>query len=117
MSWPGGEAHFCPGCGGERTFNPRYPWHFCASCLSRATDGDGRAIEFSNAAFSGGLIYRLAGTKGWSEDVGMVRCLIGGRPVVVQEAHMGGVVAQPLTLWPLEGHEGRILDLSRPGRT
>jgi hypothetical protein len=112
VSGTGEGSHFCPGCGRERAFNPRYPWHLCAACLARATDGDGRAVEFSNASFSGGLIYRLAGTKDWSEDVGLVRCLIGGRPVLVQEAHMGGVVAQPLTRWPLEGHETRICDLA-----
>lgn len=30
-------------------------------------------------------------------------CLVAGRRVLVQEARMGGVVAQPLTDWPPQG--------------
>ena len=111
MSPARAKAHFCPACSHERSFNPRYPWHFCGHCLRRATDGDGRPVKLSNAGISGGPIYRSAGDATWSEDVGVVRCLMASRHVLVQETHMGGVVAQPLTLWSLEGSEGRIKDL------
>lgn len=86
--------HHCPSCGAERAFSPRYPWHLCGGCLGTATDAGGRRLEFTNASFSGGLLWRHEGGA-WSEDLPGVLCLVRGRPVVVREAHMGGVVAQP----------------------
>lgn len=102
-------GHFCPGCGSPQRSSPRYPWHFCQSCLDTATDGAGARLAFANASLSGGLVWRRAGGD-WQEALA-VRCLIAGRPVLVTEARFGGVVAEPILNGPFPG---RITDLVTP---
>ena len=43
----------------------RYPDHVCAACVERATDGDGRGLEFFNPDLLGGFAaaYRDTGER------------------------------------------------------
>lgn len=112
MSSSNAETSTCPGCGVEVWTVPRYPSYYCPECVARATDGEGRAIMFTNASRSGGLLYSTGGD--WSEEQRAVICLIDASPVVVQEARFGGVVAQPLAE-PPDGAIDLRRDLREPG--
>ncbi|HHI69823.1 MAG TPA: ADP-ribosylglycohydrolase [Rhodobacteraceae bacterium] len=101
--------HNCPGCGTAQTSVPRYPWYFCQACLKLAEDEAGNRLEFSNAGMSGGLVWRYTDDKSWRE-AGAVACLIKGRPVMVQEARFGGIVAEPLREGRFHDH-GNLTDL------
>lgn len=86
--------HFCPGCGERLSAYPRYPWYFCNGCLASVTDAWGRQVEFANANLTGGFAWRLAGGGAWTEAA-EYRGFVRGRPVVVAEAYMGGIVVLP----------------------
>jgi hypothetical protein len=89
--------HHCPGCGVPLRHNPRYPWHFCIACIDKAEDCEGRRLRFFNLSFSGGLGWSYADDPSVVDDRSLgVVCLILGRPVMVSEAYLGGIVAQPL---------------------
>lgn len=87
--------HHCPSCGTPQRAFERYPWYFCQVCLKLAEDGVGNRLEFANASLSGGLKWRLVGDEAWSDAITVI-CQIKTRPVTVQEARFGGVVAEPL---------------------
>ena len=110
--------HFCPGCGKALPFYPRYPWYFCEGCLTEAEDGDGYRLEFANVGLSGGFQWRRAGSPDWQVD-GELCCLLRGRPVVVGEARMGGIVAQPIdssAVWASPDPDRRLRDVTRRQR-
>lgn len=91
---PADPDHFCPGCGVKRTFYPRYPWHFCNDCCESAVDQKGRNIACFNTHVSGGFGFSLRGRRGRYTCSGII-ALINQRPVLITEAYMGGIVAQP----------------------
>ena len=62
----------------------------------KVTDREGRPVRFENASVSGGLRWRYADEEKWS-DCRRAGVLLHGRPVLVTEARMGGVVVQPVT--------------------
>jgi hypothetical protein len=87
--------HFCPGCGKQLSFGPRNPWYFCGSCISKATDANGQAIQFIGMGAE--WCYRENhGPDAHDRSAIGVICLISGRPVIVQEARQGGQVAEPV---------------------
>jgi hypothetical protein len=95
------------------TFNPRYPWHFCGTCLDRTADVEGRRLVFGNLSLSGGLAWAWADDlEHRSKEVPGVVCLIDARPVIVSEARFGGVVAEPLTAGM---RTGNAVDLASKG--
>lgn len=102
--------HHCPGCGKLIPYFARYPWYFCQGCLATATDGDGRALEFTQEGPAGGFAWRRKGEEDWHE-AGSVACLIKGRPVIVGEAMFGGVLAEPLHTGPFEYRAHNLVDL------
>lgn len=88
--------HYCPVCGKPQAVSLRYPWHICGECLPLTQDSHGRSVEFFNVGPSGGLQWRYVGeSKEALQICSAVLCLIRGRPVLVTEAHFGGIVAQP----------------------
>jgi len=87
--------HHCPGCGTPQRAFERYPWYFCQDCLALAEDGTGNRLKFGNASASGGLVWQQVGGADWTVAI-TVFCRIKARPVMVNEARFGGVVAEPL---------------------
>lgn len=79
--------------------------------MELASDHAGTRLEFANVSPSGGLIWRYQGEKDW-RDAGAVACRINDRPVMVQEARFGGVLAEPLREGEFNDHIN-IIDLRR----
>lgn len=108
--------HFCPGCGVERTFYARYPWHFCVDCCRTAVDGEGRKIHTFNTDLSGGFGFRIEGET-QSYSCGGVLAKINHRPVLIRDAYMGGIVAQPWTTSLTAGTPNRTHNSLLPNAT
>lgn len=98
----------CPVCGSEVRPSARYPWHLCGECATQVVDSDGRRLRFGNQSLSGGLQWAYADDETWHGADGGVVGLVHGRPVLVSEAHMGGIVVQPIP-HPLERRTGHDL--------
>ena len=83
------DDHLCPICGKAGERSPRYPKYICVECAHCAVDENGRALKFSNVAFSGGFEARYV-------DNGEIRdshiCYVDGVLCYADEAHMGGIV-------------------------
>ena len=106
-------SHFCPGCGTPQKAFLRYPWYLCQTCIDKAVDGAGRALEFTELTLNGGFAFRYAGEgeDAWRPCFSVV-ALVSDRPVRIDEARFGGIVAEPIPNRPLADAE-RICDLSR----
>ncbi len=87
------EHQYCPLCHAKVAQSPRYPRYLCNSCAAKATDENGRPLKFYNESFSGGFIAEYADT---GEGLDSHICFIDGLKCWADEAHMGGIVIQPL---------------------
>lgn len=85
----------CPICAAPLEASPRYPRVVCLACHARAVDETGRRVAFFNESFSGGLLGEYVDTR---EPYRLSLCFIDGVRCKAQEAHMGGVVIQVLSL-------------------
>ena len=104
----GDDTHFCAACGAECRAFARYPWHMCQDCCEQAVDHAGRKLNFANESVGGGFVFSIEGVEGLYACAGVL-CKIRGRPVRVQEARFGGVVAEPWTGQPASAD--RLVDL------
>lgn len=86
-------AQTCPICRTEVTPSARYPRYLCRDCMGRATAPDGGRLEFFNASMSGGYTARFVAT---GADYPSHDCLVDGVQCRADEAHMGGIVLQPV---------------------
>ena len=84
---------YCPICRAKVAPSPRYPRYLCDNCAARATDEDGRPLGFNNESFSGGFVAEYKDT-GEGRDSHI--CFIDGVKCWADEAHMGGIVIQPM---------------------
>ncbi|CAG1772988.1 hypothetical protein BAC2_03363 [uncultured bacterium] len=84
---------FCPICGSAVPPSARYPRYVCARCAAKACSVDGRPLRFFNLSFSGGLGAKYADTD---EPYDNSICYIDGIQCLAGEAHMGGIVIQPV---------------------
>jgi ADP-ribosyl-[dinitrogen reductase] hydrolase len=94
------QLQYCPICGREVHYTPRYPDYVCRECIADATTLDGRPGEFFNTEFFGhGVQFVLDDsdeTIGERELVSMgANCLIHGVECYAAEAHFGGIVIRP----------------------
>jgi hypothetical protein len=85
------EQHNCPICKIALTPAPRYPTYVCSTCASKATDKDGRLLEFFNSDLSGGYEARYSDTQ---EPYTSHTCFIDGIECFADEARFGGIVIQ-----------------------
>lgn len=83
----------CPLCGNAVPDSPRYPRAVCRDCIGLAADQSGRGLEFFNASLSGGFVARYRDSGG---DYPSHECWVRGRLCLADEAHMGGIVLQPM---------------------
>ncbi|MEY2862693.1 MAG: hypothetical protein RLY58_400 [Pseudomonadota bacterium] len=85
------EQH-CPICQQSVEDSGRYPHYICRDCCDRATDQQGRAIEFYNTSLVGfGCQAYDKQTQQPLEHHG-VACWIDGQHCYAQEAYFGGIV-------------------------
>lgn len=81
-----------PICSAGIDSRPRYLRYVCRPCSQRATDVNGRPVEFFNVDMSGGIEGRYRDSSEPYEDQ---TCYIDGIECRADEAHMGGIVIQP----------------------
>ena len=89
----------CPHCGGTSEYqSPRYPRALCEACMQRVTDLAGRPVTMGNVAFSGGFVAHHRDDGSVCEQLGELGgpVLVDGVRYTAGEAHMGGVVVQPI---------------------
>ena len=94
---PDGALQKCPICGAGVTADPRYPFKLCRKCIDQATDASGRSLEFSNVDATGGFkaVYSETGEP-YPDHV----CFVRGVRCCADEAHLGGIVVQPIKPQP-----------------
>jgi hypothetical protein len=88
----------CPHCGGPAEYqNVRYPQALCHACDMRVTDLSGRLVTMFNVAMSGGFAASHCddGTP-CAQVTADGRVLVDGVEFRAGEAHMGGIVVQPM---------------------
>ena len=87
------DQQFCPICQRSVPPSPRYPRYVCTSCATRVNSKDGRLLKFSNIDMSGGFTgeYHVSGQPYDSHE-----CYIDGILCYADEAHLGGIVIQPI---------------------
>ena len=71
----------CPVCQIETKPNPRYPNYICRDCLA-------------GGVLVGGAQVPLSELDVYSTD--FVECEVAGVPCRAREAHLGGIVVQPI---------------------
>jgi len=83
----------CPICGTGVARDQRYPSKLCRKCVDQATDESGRSLEFSNVDATGGFqaFYSETGQQ-YPDHV----CYVRGVQCCADEAHLGGIVVQPI---------------------
>ena len=83
----------CPICGQPVEKNLRYPHAVYPDCVKKAADPAGRPVTFFNESLSGGISgqYTDDGTPYDGTD-----CYINGTHCRASEAHMGGIVIEPV---------------------
>ena len=86
-------THSCPICGDPLPVSSRYPDYICSACVEKAKDELGRPVEFYNVSVSGGFKAVYIDTQ---EERNSHVCFIEGRRCWASEAHLGGIVVQPV---------------------
>lgn len=81
----------CPICSTEVAYSERYPGYLCSSCAAKATDENGRPLDFGNISLSGGFAANYSDT-GERRDSHI--CYIDGIKCRADEARFGGIVIQ-----------------------
>ncbi len=82
----------CPICRSQVNDFERYPRALCQNCTQKLTDANGRAIYGQNTHASGGFEARYRDND---EIYPSHTCFIKGVECHIDEAHLGGIVAQP----------------------
>lgn len=81
----------CPICFRKVKKSFRYPNYVCSDCCQRASDENGRLLNFFNVDLSGGFWGRYVDTKEIYESH---VCYIDGVKCYADEAHFGGIVIE-----------------------
>jgi ADP-ribosyl-[dinitrogen reductase] hydrolase len=84
-------THNCPICGTDLRVESRYPKYLCHDCANKATDVDGRKLDFFNLNISGsyGAVYCDTNEDYLSHD-----CYVEGVKCRADEARFGGIVIE-----------------------
>lgn len=83
----------CPICKVDLIPSPRYPNYVCKTCSSKATDKEGRKLDFSNINMSGGYMAFFVDTN---EEYDSHTCYINGFECHAGEARFGGIVIEKI---------------------
>ena len=85
------EQHSCPICQTALTPNPRYPNYVCKDCFSKASDNNGKKLEFWNVSAGGGFRAEYSDSK---KEYNSHTCFINGIECHADEARFGGIVIE-----------------------
>lgn len=85
--------HKCPICGIPLKKYEAYPNYVCMDCYDKATDINGRKLEFFNLGIGGGYGSEYSDIK---EEYLSHECYIEGKHCWADEAKFGGIVIQVL---------------------
>ncbi|BCY17156.1 MAG: hypothetical protein GYA12_15205 [Chloroflexi bacterium] len=83
----------CPICRQPVDKNLRYPRAVCPDCIKKAADPAGRPVIFFNESLSGGISGLYADDRSPYKGTD---CYINGIHCRASEAHMGGIVIEPV---------------------
>lgn len=83
--------HSCPICATLVPHWERYPRAVCTNCYQKASDSQGRKLEFYNIDMSGGFRAVITETK---EEYPSHICFIDSVQCWADEARFGGIVIQ-----------------------
>ncbi|MBW4573907.1 MAG: hypothetical protein KME08_01330 [Aphanothece sp. CMT-3BRIN-NPC111] len=89
-------AQACPICNTLVEHYSRYPKYVCGERYRKATDINGRKLQFYNASISGGYIAYYADSNE-KEEYGSHDCYIDGIKCRAGEAKLGGIVIEAET--------------------
>lgn len=81
----------CGICHKPVTAYPRYPRYLCRECAAKASDANGRKLQFGNIDFSGGYEAGYADTD---EPYNSHQCYVDGIECRADEARFGGIVIE-----------------------
>jgi len=85
------KKHNCPICNRELNFNARYPNYICNDCSDKATDKNGRKLNFYNTSIGGGFEAIYIDTK---EIYDSHICFVDNIECYADEARFGGIVIE-----------------------
>lgn len=86
------QYHPCPICASPVQHFSRYPKQICFDCCNNAYNAQGQKVSFFNTSLSGGFVAITADEQESEEHI----CFINGVQCWAEEAHLGGIVIQPL---------------------
>ncbi len=81
----------CPICESEILTSLRYPNYICNNCASKATDVDGKLVQFYNISMLGGFMGQYVDTR---EPYDNNLCYVNGVECEGKEAKFGGTLIE-----------------------
>ncbi|WCL80054.1 hypothetical protein PPO43_08680 [Saprospira sp. CCB-QB6] len=91
---------FCPTCGSEMPYNPRYPKRICEKCQTKAKNEFGQSLRFYNQGLTGGLLLETLSETGevLNRDQGrsQYHCYINNQLCLLHEGRFGGLIVRLL---------------------
>lgn len=87
---------YCPVCGTQVNYSPRYPKSICVECKCKVTDKDGRFVEYFNTVFGGFCCQGYYSGTDQKELYNSDICYIGNICLKAQEHRFGGIVIQKM---------------------
>jgi hypothetical protein len=90
---PDDRSQTCPICGLGQSASARYPNYLCKTCVAKATDAQGKRLEFFNAGAYGGFGANFVDSAlAYSSH----ECFVDGVACRADEARFGGIVLEPI---------------------
>ena len=86
-------AQICPICKSSVNPNPRYPKYVRGNCFNKASDINGRKLNFYNESLSGGYIAYYSDSND-AEEYKSHECYIDKIKCWADEARFGGIVIE-----------------------
>lgn len=87
---------YCPVCGTQINYFPRYPKAICGECRSKVSDHDGRLVEYFNTVFGGFCCQGYYTGTDQKELYNSNICYIGSVKLEADEHRFGGIVIQKM---------------------
>ncbi|OCQ91711.1 hypothetical protein BCD67_09425 [Oscillatoriales cyanobacterium USR001] len=86
-------SQICPICNASVHPFPRYPKYICEDCRKKATDMNGRRLNFYNESMFGGYVAYYWDSNN-AEEYNSHECYIDGIKCWADEARFGGIVIE-----------------------
>ncbi|MDF0556381.1 hypothetical protein [Kamptonema sp. UHCC 0994] len=86
-------SQICPICKASINSFPRYPKYVCEDCFKKATDINGRKLNFYNESMGGGYVAYYSDSNN-AEEYNSHESYIDGIKCWADEARFGGIVIE-----------------------